>query len=197
MFMKLLVVSVPGAGKTTVLQYVRKKVHSVKIINTGDLVFEYAKKHFRIKNRDELRTKLSMKQQKISQDNAAKKIGKMRDKIILADTHLSIKTPAGYIPGGGTHMLKHMKPDSIILLEFRPKDVIERRRKDLSRHRDKETEEEVETQQHVNQELAFAISNEFYIPVDIVNLRFKQKKEFEHTTKAANEIVKIIKRLQK
>lgn len=194
--MKLLIAAVPGAGKTTVLEYVKKKLRTARIIGTGDLVFDYARKHYGLRNRDETR-KMTMKQQRTAQESAAKQIGRMRDKIILIDTHLSIKTPSGYIPGGGTHMLKHIKPDGIILLEFRPEDVFERRKKDRSRHRDKETKEEIETQQHVSQEIAFAISNEFDIPVDIVNLRYKQKKEFEHTTKAANEVVKIIKRMQK
>jgi len=194
--MKLLVAAVPGAGKTTVLEYVKKKFSKAKIVSTGNLVFDYAKKHYGLKNRDETR-KMTMKQQRTAQDNAAKKIGRMRDKVVLVDTHLSIKTPSGYLPGGGTHMLRHIKPDGIILLEFRPEDVLARRRKDKSRYRDKETEEEIETQQHVNEELAFSISNEFDIPVDIVNLRYKQKKEFEHAKKAANEVVKIIKRLQK
>ena len=194
--MKLLVAAVPGAGKTTVLEFVKRKFKAAKIVGTGDLVFEYAKRHYGMKNRDETR-KMTMKQQRAAQENAAKKIGRMRDRVILIDTHLSIKTPTGYIPGGGTHMLRHIRPDGIVLLEFRPEDVLARRKKDRSRHRDKETKEEIETQQHVNQEIAFAISNEFDIPVDIVNLRHRQRKEFDHATKAAGEVVKIIKRMQK
>ena len=157
--MKLLVAAVPGAGKTTILQYVKKKILQTKIVNVGDLIFEFAKKNYKIKNRDEMRSKLNMRQQKNVSEFAAKKIARMKDKIILIDTHLSIKTPAGYIPGAGVHAVKHMKPDGIILLEFLPTDVLQRRKKDKSRHRDKETENEIETQQHVNEELAFAISN--------------------------------------
>jgi len=195
MYMKLLVAAVPGAGKTTSLQYVRRRLPKAKIVSTGDLVFDYARKHYGLKNRDDTR-KMTMRQQKSAQDSAAKKIGRMRDRVVLIDTHLSVKTPSGYIPGGGTHMMRHIKPDGIILMEFRPEDVLARRKKDKSRHRDRETKEEIDTQQHVNQEIAFAISNEFDIPVDIVNLRYKEKKRFEHAVKGAAEIIKIIKKLQ-
>jgi adenylate kinase len=195
--MKIVIAAVPGAGKTTVLEYVKKKFPLAKIVNKGDLVFDYAKKHFGIKNRDELRTKMTMKQQRTCQDNAAKKIGKMKDKVILVDTHFSIKTPSGYLPGLSTKMARHMKLDGVVILAFRPKDVLTRRKKDKSRHRQKETEEEVEGQQRANEEFAMAMANDFEIPVDIVNLRYKQKKEFEHARKASEEIVKIIKKFQK
>jgi len=194
--MKLLVAAVPGSGKTTSLKYTARRMSGAKIVGTGDLIFEYARKRYGLKNRDETR-RMSMAQQRASQDYAAKKIGKMKNKVVLIDTHLSVKTPSGYIPGGGAHMMKRIRPDGIVLMEFRPQDVLARRKKDSSRFRDKETAEEIETQQHVNQEIAFAISIEFDIPVDIVNLRYKEKKRFEHAEKAAVEIVKIIKRLQK
>ena len=195
--MKLVVAAVPGAGKTTVLNYVKKKFPRAKIVSKGDLIFEYAKKHYGIKNRDELRKKLKMSQQRTAQNYAAKKIGNMRDRIVIVDTHFSIKTPTGYIPGVSTRMARHMKLDGIILLEFRPKDVLQRRKKDTRRHREKESEEDVDAQQHVNQEFAMAIANDFEIPVDIVNLRYKEKRPFEHARKAADEVVKIIKRLMK
>ena len=195
--MKLVVAAVPGAGKTTVLNYVKKKFPRAKIVSKGDLIFEYAKKHYGIKNRDELRKKLKMSQQRTAQNYAAKKIGNMRDRIVIVDTHFSIKTPIGYIPGVSTRMARHMKLDGIILLEFRPKDVLQRRKKDKRRHREKESEEDVDAQQHVNQEFAMAIANDFEIPVDIVNLRYKEKRPFEHAKKAADEVVEIIKRLQK
>ena len=181
--MKLVVAAVPGAGKTTVLNYVKKKFPRAKIVSKGDLIFEYAKKHYGIKNRDELRKKLKMSQQRTAQNYAAKKIGNMRDRIVIVDTHFSIKTPIGYIPGVSTRMARHMKLDGIILLEFRPKDVLQRRKKDKRRHREKESEEDVDAQQHVNQEFAMAIANDFEIPVDIVNLRYKEKRPFEHATK--------------
>ena len=195
--MKLVVGTVPGAGKTTVIQYVKSKYPRARIVNKGDLIFDYAEKHYGIRDRDEMRSKLKMSQQRTAQDYAAKKIGKMRDKVVIIDTHFSIKTPTGYIPGVSTRMARHMKLDGIILLEFRPKDVLQRRKKDTRRHREKESEEDVDAQQHVNQEFAMAIANDFEIPVDIVNLRYKEKRPFEHAKKAADEVVEIIKRLQK
>jgi len=195
--MKLVIAAVPGAGKTTVLEYVKKKFPKARIVSTGDLIFEYAKKHFGVKKRDEMRGKLTVKQQRTAQDNAAKKIGKMKDKVILVDTHFSIKTPTGYMPGLSTHVGRHMKIDGIVLMEFRPKDVLARRKKDKSRSRQKETEEEVEGQQRANEEFAMAMANDFEVPVDVVNLRYKEKKPFEHAIKGAEEAIKIIKKFQK
>ena len=192
--MRMIVAAVPGGGKTTILNYVVKKIPEAKIVHMGDLVFEIAKKKFKIKDRDELRQELTIDQQKLVQDNAYKKISKMRQKIIIIDTHFSIKTPSGYFPGITDHTVKMVKPDSIVVLEFSPKDIIERRMKDKSRKRDAETEEQVEEHQRMNRQYASNASALIECPVDIIDLRYKQKKPFEHAVKAANEIVKIIKR---
>ncbi len=191
--MKVIVASVPGAGKTTILKFVKEKLPYAKIVHAGDLFFEIAKKKLKIKNRDEMRQKLSLKQQKNLQDEVMKKISKMKGKILFIDTHLSIKTPHGYFPAQSEKSMHWLKPDMIIVLEFRPEDVIERRKLDTSRQRDVETTEEISEHQKINRELAIAAAEEAESSISIIDLTYLQKKPFEHAMKAADEIVKLVK----
>lgn len=191
--MCILVAAVPGAGKTTVLETVKKKLPNIEIANVGDLVFTAAKKKFKIKTRDELRKKLNVEQEREIHEIVASKIAKMKKKTLLIDTHLSIKTPTGYFPGVSEKFAKAVKLDMIVVLEFNPKDVLQRRKKDKKRNRDVETEKEIEAHQKYNQEVAFAVSADVEAPVQIIDLRFKEKKPFEQAYKAANQIIKLIK----
>ena len=190
--MKIVVAAVPGAGKSTVLEYVKKKMPEIKVVNVGDLIFEMAKDG--IKHRDEMRLKLSIEQEKMFQEKAAEKIARMRDKLILIDTHMCIKTPSGYLPGMSDKVASIVKPDVIIVLDFDPKDVLERRKKDPKRRRDVETEEAIEEHQNFTKQFALNTAAKVEAAVEVINLRKKQKKPFEHAVKAAGEIVRIIKR---
>ena len=192
--MKIVVAAVPGAGKTTVLKFVKKKMSEVKIVNVGDLIFEIAKKKFDIKDRDEMRKKLTIEQERLLQEMVAKKISKMKDKIILIDTHMCIKTPSGYFPGISDKVASIIKPDIVIILDFNPKDVIERRKRDPKRERDIETEEIIEEHQNFTKQFATNTAAKVEAAVEVINLRYKQSKPFEHVVKASDEITKIIKR---
>jgi adenylate kinase len=190
--MKIVVAAVPGAGKSTVLKFVKKKMPEVKVVNVGDLIFEMARNG--IKNRDEMREKLTIEQEKILQEKAAEKISKMKDKIILVDTHMCIKTPSGYLPGMSDKVASIVKPDAVVVLDFDPKDVLERRKRDPKRKRDIETKEVIEEHQNFTKQFALNTAAKVEAVVEVINLRYKQKKPFEHAEKAADEIVKIIKR---
>lgn len=207
--MRIVVTSVPGAGKSTILQLVKKKVPEVKIVNVGDIMFEIAKKKFKLKDRDEIRKKLSIKDWRYVQELAAKKIGKIKSKMLIIDTHVALKSPHGYFPGLPDHIAKLINPDKLILLEFNPSDVLIRRKKDLKlkkpepteigtiriprAERDIETEEEIEQHQKVNREYAYIIGNVANCAVKIINLRFKEKKPYEQAYKGAEEIIKELK----
>ncbi|MEM2508848.1 MAG: AAA family ATPase, partial [Candidatus Thermoplasmatota archaeon] len=90
--MKVVVAGIPGAGKTTVL----KEVKGIEIINYGDVMFSIAKKKNLVNDRDEIR-KLPIDEQRKLQKEAAKFISKKKNVII--DTHCTIKTRDGYMPG--------------------------------------------------------------------------------------------------
>jgi adenylate kinase len=191
--MKIIVVSVPGGGKSTVLEYVKKKIPEVKIVTAGDIFLKIASKKYGIKDRDELRKKLTLEQQKEIQEKVARRIAKMKGKILLINTHVTIKTPYGYFHALSEKTMKIMKPDMIILLEFDPKDVLKRRIADKSRKRDIESLQEIEEHQMINRNVAFDVASQFECPVKVVNLRFKEKMPFEQAIKGAKEIIKMIR----
>jgi adenylate kinase len=192
--MKIAVAAVPGAGKTTVLEYVKEKMPEIRIVNVGDLIFEIAKKKFGIKDRDDMRAKLTLDQERMLQEKAAEKISKMKDKIILIDTHMCIKTHSGYLPGMSDKAASIVKPSVVLVLEFDPKDIFERRKNDPERKRDIETEEAIEEHQTFTKQFALNIASKVEAAVEVINLREKQSKPFEHAIKASDEIVRIIKR---
>jgi len=193
--MKIIVAAVPGAGKTTTLEYVKKILPEAKVVNVGDLILEIAREKFGIKNRDELRKKLSLHQQRELQLQAYKKIASMQEKYVFIDTHIAIKTAYGFFPGVSHQTAEIVKPEIIILLEYLPEVIIERRIKDITRKREIESEKEIEEHQEINREFAIAVASHVQASVEIVNLRYKEEKPFEHAEKGAEEIVKIIKKL--
>jgi len=192
--MKIVVAAVPGAGKTTVLKFVKKKLPSAKIVNVGDLILKIAKKRYNIKNRDELRKKLSLEQERELQEEAYRKISEMKGKYVFIDTHLAIKTPKGYFPALSKKTIELIKPEMIIVLEFPPTDILERRLKDKKRKRDVEDEEEIAEHQRINREFAIAAASEAQAAVEIISFEERQRKPFEHAKIAAEKIVRLVKK---
>lgn len=194
--MKIIVVSVPGGGKSTILNYVKKKLPKARIVTTGDIYFQMARKKFGIKDRDDLRKKLTLPQHMYVQKKVAEKVSKIKAKILFINTHITVKTPFGYYPATTETTMKVMKPDSIILLEFRPEDILARRLADKTRKRDIESLEAIEEHQIINRNSALDIASDTECPVKIINLRFKEKKPFDQVRKGAEEIVKMIKAME-
>jgi adenylate kinase len=194
--MKIIVVSVPGGGKSTILERVKMKLPQVKIIVAGDIFLKIARKKYGIKNRDDLRKKLTLDQQKEIQEIVANKISKIKGKIVLINTHVTLKTPYGYFFALSEKTMKIIKPDLIVLLEFNPTDVLKRRLVDKKRKRDIESLEAIEEHQTINRNTALDVASESECPVKIINLRFKEKKPFDQVKKGAQEIIKVIKAME-
>lgn len=204
--MRVIVTSVPGAGKSTILQIIKQRLPKVEIVSVGDIMFEIAKEKFGLNDRDEIRKTLSIRDWRYVQEQAAKKIDQMKSKFLIIDTHIALKSPHGYFPGLPDHIAKAIKPDGIIILEFNPADVLARRKKDLKLRkpepteigtirvprtkRDIETEREIEEHQKVNREYGYIVGNVANCAVKIIDLRFKERKPFEQAYKGAEEIIK-------
>jgi adenylate kinase len=148
----IILAGIPGAGKTTVIEKTKEKT-PIKFINYGDLMFEVAKSQELVTHRDELR-KLPLDLQKAIQIEAAEKIEKMGK--VVVDTHCTIKTPEGFLPGLPKWVLEKLKPSSIILVEAYPQEIARRRSKDLTREREKATLKEIEEHQLMNRISAIA-----------------------------------------
>jgi adenylate kinase len=118
--MKIVLVAVPGSGKTTIMNFVKQKLPDVKIVNYGDVMFEIAKQRFGIQHRDEMRKKIPVDEYRKIQEEAAEYIASLSGDVII-DTHASIKIMGGYYPGLPDRVISKLKPDVILLVEFDPK----------------------------------------------------------------------------
>ena len=191
--MRILVTSVPGGGKSTVLNYVKKMLPKARILTTGDMYFQIARKKFGVKNRDNLRKQLTLVQHMYVQKKVAEKVSKVKAKTLFINTHITVKTPFGYYPATTETTMKIMKPDMIVILEFNPKDVLKRRLTAKNRNRDIERLDAIEEHQNINRNSALDIASDTECPVKIINLRFKEKRPFDQVRKGAEEIIKLIK----
>lgn len=198
---RVVVVAVPGAGKSTVLKKVVEKIPTLKVVNFGDYMFEEAKKSLGISDRDEMRKRIKPTDYKGLQEKAASEIAKLKGDLMI-DTHAAIKTPFGYYPGLPSRVSEILKPDAIVVLEFRPEDILQRRMKDLKaetaqrRFREIEEAEDIQEHQNVGREFAAAASN--HVCCYFLHLKYlePQKYPYQHAEEAAAAIVELIKKLK-
>ena len=136
---KVVVVGIPGVGKTTlinkIVELIKDHNKSVKVTNFGTIMFEVAKENG-VNNRDELR-KLPLSEQKKLQKNAAEKLSKIDDDVVIIDTHAFIRTPEGFNPGLAYHVLQIIEPSNFISVNAKTEEIYNRRMKDETRTRDK------------------------------------------------------------
>ncbi|MCD6341394.1 MAG: adenylate kinase [Thaumarchaeota archaeon] len=198
---RVVVVAVPGAGKSTILKKLVEKVPGLKVVNFGDYMFEEAKKSLRVADRDEMRKKIKPTDYKSLQEKAAEEITKIGGDLII-DTHAAIKTPFGFYPGLPSKVAELLKPDAIVVLEFRPEDILQRRLKDLKagegqkRTREIEQAEDVQEHQEVGKEFAIAAANHVCCYFRCLKYLEPQKYPYQHAEEAATAIADLIKRLK-
>lgn len=149
----IVVTGTPGAGKTTVLSGALSNFKGrVSCINYGDFMFEIAKQRG-IKGRDDMR-KQSLAVQREIQTRAAEQIAAKANGLAIVDTHSTILTPNGYIPGMPEWIIKALSPAAIVLVEAEPKQIAKRRAKDKTRSRDVESVHEIQLHQELNRMFA-------------------------------------------
>ena len=135
---KIILVGIPGVGKTTLLttmvEILKSNKKNVVVINYGSLMFDVAKENG-LTDRDQLR-KLSVSEQQRLQKIAAEKIAGHEEEVVIIDTHAFISSPEGYYPGLPEHVLKIIKPDNFVSVSAKPEEIYNRRMKDNTRSRD-------------------------------------------------------------
>jgi adenylate kinase len=72
------------------------------------------------------------------------------------DTHCSIKTPTGYLPGLPAWVLTELEPSAIVLVEADPKEILRRRQGDATRKRDDDSVAAIAEHQEYNRRFAAA-----------------------------------------
>jgi len=188
----IIVTGIPGTGKTTVCNFVERFAEEadveVNVINYGTIMIETLRKYEEKMERDALR-KTNIDFQHMVQEEAAKVIlekVKRLNGIRIIDTHMSIKTNEGYLPGLPYHVLQLLKPEMFILVESRPNEISSRRIKDTDRKRDKAAEEAVNEELLFSRLMAGACAVLTGAPIKIViNAEGKQEE-------AAKEILKAL-----
>ena len=135
---KIVIVGIPGVGKTTivtkVVEILNSRNQSVSVVSFGNLMFEEAL-IYGIKDRDDLR-KLSISKQQDLQRKAAERIAKLNDSAVIIDTHAFINTSSGFYPGMPDYVIKVIKPSNFISISARPEIIFNRRKQDETRQRD-------------------------------------------------------------
>jgi adenylate kinase len=138
---KVVMVGIPGVGKTTLLskmaEIIKNHKKSVSVLSFGTLMFEIAKENG-LKNRDELR-KLPVSEQQSLQKIAAEKIAAHTEDVVIIDTHAFINSSEGYYPGLPELVLKIIKPTNFVSVSAKPEEIYNRRMTDNTRNRDKIT----------------------------------------------------------
>ncbi len=154
----IIVVGIPGSGKSSILEEVVRQTPFVDVVNYGDKMLEEAISEGI--TRDLLRKMPIQEQQKIG-IKAAKKIIEQKDKknrITIIDTHALIRTKTGYCPGLPLEVLKILSPRACVWIECSPSIILQRRKQDHSRMRDEEAEEELSIHQELTRSFLTACS---------------------------------------
>jgi len=160
------VAGLSGVGKSSVVNRALAQASEVKRVNFGDAILEEALKQNLVENRDELRL-LETEVQRELQARAAKNISEMEGKVVV-DTHLTIPTPDGYVPGIPVDILVSLNPKRIIILEADPGDILKRRILDRGRARVDESLEEIEEHFDFDRAAAIAMAIQVGAPVKII-----------------------------
>jgi len=159
----IIVTGMPGAGSSTVIKEGLKLKtkgegagYEFTPINYGDVMFEAAREEGFVEKRDELR-KLPGEKQRAIQMLACNKISELKkNRNLIIDTHCTIKSPAGYLPGLPEYVLREIMPDQFVLIEATPEEIFERRSKDKTRERDVEDKNSIEEHQFMNRVMSMA-----------------------------------------
>jgi len=143
----ILLVGIPGSGKSSILQEAVRQIPNLLVVNYGDKMLEEAAVEGI--TRDLLR-KMSFEDQQQIGIKAARKIAEMEtDRTAIIDTHALIRTPAGFCPGLPLEVLEILSPKACAWIECLPSIILQRRARDPARMRDEETEEELALHQEL------------------------------------------------
>ncbi|UCB58281.1 MAG: adenylate kinase [Thermoplasmatales archaeon] len=179
----IVVTGIPGVGKTTVMKKAAEGM-DIEFVTFGTVMSDMAIETGLIKDRDEMR-KLTLEQQKDLQIKSAEKIAKMRN--VILDTHCTVKTPKGYMPGLPEWVVKRINPIAIVVVEANPTEIFNRRANDPTRNRDSDTKEQIDEHQMINRATAMAYAALTGATVKIV---YNHDNKIEDAVKQASPVLK-------
>jgi len=155
----IVLTGVPASGETTVtkkaIEKLERQGQPFKMVTYSDVMLDEALRRGWVKVRDDIR-KLEPGQQRELQKIAARAIAQMATTALVVDTHATVRTPRGYLPGLPTWVLDELKPELILIVETAPSEIIRRRNADKSRQRDAQDAMAVQQHQDVNKAICMA-----------------------------------------
>ena len=185
---RAVIVGIPGVVKTTVISKVVKiledKGLKVETVVFGTLMFEEANKKG-VQNRDEMRN-LSILDQRNLQEDAAKRIARMKENIVLIDTHLFIRTSEWYYPGVPMNVTNIIRPTHLLLIVADVDEIAMRRQTDKTRNRDLPSKEDLQHEIHISKMMLITSANLTGSPFTII------ENSKDDAQKAAQDIVRIL-----
>ncbi|MFH1095044.1 MAG: adenylate kinase [Candidatus Micrarchaeota archaeon] len=143
----IVVMGLPGAGKSTVLAIAQDAGWTV--LNYGDLMMEIAIKEFNVTDRDSLR-KLPASTQKEIQRRVGELLALEKRREVILDTHCSVLTAGGYLPGLPFHFLSRWSVERLVLISAPIEDILARRSRDHTRTRDPQSAESLADHDQMN-----------------------------------------------
>ncbi len=179
----IVVTGIPGVGKTTVMQKAAEGM-DLQFVTFGTIMIDIAKELKLVKDRDEMR-KLTLDQQKKLQIKTAEKVSNMKN--VILDTHCTIKTPKGYMPGLPEWVLRKLNPSAIVIVEADPQEIFDRRAKDMTRNRDSDSIEKIAEHQMMNRAAAMAYATLTGATVKIV---FNHDDALDAAVKEAEPVIR-------
>jgi len=179
----IVVTGIPGVGKTTVMKKAAEGM-DIEFVTFGTVMADMALEMKLVKNRDEMR-KLTLEQQKELQIKSAEKVASMGN--VILDTHCTVKTPKGYMPGLPEWVIKKINPTAIVVVEADSEEIYNRRANDPSRNRDPDTKEQIAEHQMINRAAAMAYAALSGATVKIV---FNHDNDIDAAVKQASPVLR-------
>jgi len=179
----IVVTGIPGVGKTTVMKKAAEGM-DIQFVTFGTVMVDIAKELGFVQDRDDMR-KLSLDQQKELQIKSAEKVASMGN--VILDTHCTVKTPKGYMPGLPEWVIKKLNPNAIVLVEADPEEIYNRRTNDETRNRDTDTKEEINEHQMMNRAAAMSYAALTGCTVKVV---FNHDNGIEEAVKQAAPVIR-------
>ncbi|MFB6241657.1 MAG: adenylate kinase [Candidatus Nanosalina sp.] len=150
-----IVVGISGVGKSTVLEEATKLAEEdYEIINYGDRMLEVAREKGLVDSRDELKNINSEEQKQVQKQAAKSIVDDSEEGNVIVDTHATIKTPHGYLPGLPKWTVENLEPEHLVVIDAEAEAIYRRSRDDEGREREHEGVEDVEQYQRIAQEMA-------------------------------------------